>query len=825
LSRNAKPPALSRWSFTQGLIKSSDIIGSSNKAQADFFLWRNKKFKLEQYEEWIERPKPCIKGSDSHSAAETIGALKDANSQPIQKHCWIKADPTFKGLYQITIEPEGRVFIGNEPPHLSRIRSSPTKYISGITIKRVSDAGPDNLWFDCATPLNGEMTAIIGNKGGGKSALSDIIALSANSHCDARHFSFLNTRKFCVKNGKIAKCFEARCEWLSGRPSSVTLDLKAKVHEPERVRYIPQAFLEALCTETDPGEQSEFQQELRRVIFSHIDESDRSGMGDLQELLAHRTEELAVRLGALRSQVRSTNAQLAKLRALSTPEKRRKIESQKALKQTELDAHSATRPTVVEKPDGDDPAKRVQHAEMNRKIEDAQEKINELDEKISDTEKSRTELKAQVRATEKVIQRIQNIKASFDSAMAGIASEIDNIGIDRSEVASLTIGTEKLTILQEVFKKSNTDIEEQLDPEIKGSLTQKRACLNKTLHELKEQLDAPNRAYQKFVDELKDWSEKAGKIFGDKEKEGTIAYYDELLRYISEDLQDEISQTEIKRHKIATEIFSTIKLTQSIYDNLFAPVQKLVADNTIIRSQLGLSFRTAIADIGFSSSFLGKFINQGAAGSFYGKEQGEGTIGRIIAEHDFNEKEQALKFIECIESHLMKDMRRKSGEGVSADSQLRKGISIEDLQNFLWSFEYLKPTYSLSLDGDISLLSPGERGTRLLVFYLLVDNSDIPIVIDQPEENLDSHTVYKLLIPAIKEVKKRRQIIMVTHSPNIAVVCDAEQIIHARIDRKHGNKVTYSSGSIESSGINRSLVDVLEGTTPAFRNRESKYQF
>ena len=109
------------------------------------------------------------------------------------------------------------------------------------------------------------------------------------------------------------------------------------------------------------------------------------------------------------------------------------------------------------------------------------------------------------------------------------------------------------------------------------------------------------------------------------------------------------------------------------------------------------------------------------------------------------------------------------------------------------------------------------------MFYLLVDKSDRPIIVDQPEENLDSQTVYRLLIPVIKEVKKLRQIVMVTHSPNIAVVCDAEQVIYASIDRPAGNRVHYVSGSIKSAVCNQHLLDVLEGTRPAFDNREAKY--
>jgi ABC-type lipoprotein export system ATPase subunit len=120
-------------------------------------------------------------------------------------------------------------------------------------------------------------------------------------------------------------------------------------------------------------------------------------------------------------------------------------------------------------------------------------------------------------------------------------------------------------------------------------------------------------------------------------------------------------------------------------------------------------------------------------------------------------------------------------------------------------------------------LSPGERGNLLLIFYLLVDRDDIPLVVDQPEENLDNQTVYKTLVPCIKDAKKRRQIIMVTHNPNLAVVCDAEQIIYAEMKKGQGNEVTYLSGSIEDPVINTKVVDVLEGTRPAFDNRDQKY--
>lgn len=64
---------------------------------------------------------------------------------------------------------------------------------------------------------------------------------------------------------------------------------------------------------------------------------------------------------------------------------------------------------------------------------------------------------------------------------------------------------------------------------------------------------------------------------------------------------------------------------------------------------------------------------------------------------------------------------------------------------------------------------------------------------------------------------------MVTHNPNLAVVCDAEQIIVASIDKRRNNTVDYYSGSIENPDTNKKIMDILEGTKPAFENRENKY--
>jgi hypothetical protein len=108
-------------------------------------------------------------------------------------------------------------------------------------------------------------------------------------------------------------------------------------------------------------------------------------------------------------------------------------------------------------------------------------------------------------------------------------------------------------------------------------------------------------------------------------------------------------------------------------------------------------------------------------------------------------------------------------------------------------------------DAQIEQLSPGQRGALLLIFYLLVDKRRNPIILDQPEENLDNETVVSLLVPVLSEAKRKRQIIMATHNSSF--------------DRKNASTITYVSGAIENPKINKHVVDVLEGTMPAFQNR------
>ena len=100
---------------------------------------------------------------------------------------------------------------------------------------------------------------------------------------------------------------------------------------------------------------------------------------------------------------------------------------------------------------------------------------------------------------------------------------------------------------------------------------------------------------------------------------------------------------------------------------------------------------------------------------------------------------------------------------------------------WLYSTDHIELRYGIEYDGvDIRKLSPGTRGIVLLLLYLALDDADDrPLIIDQPEENLDPKSVFDELVGLFISTKSKRQVIMVTHNANLVVNTDADQIIIA----------------------------------------------
>ncbi len=133
-----------------------------------------------------------------------------------------------------------------------------------------------------------------------------------------------------------------------------------------------------------------------------------------------------------------------------------------------------------------------------------------------------------------------------------------------------------------------------------------------------------------------------------------------------------------------------------------------------------------------------------------------------------------------------------------------------------------------SLAGDLETgLSVGQKSTAILTL-LLVDD-DAPAVIDQPEDDLDNEFTYRQLVPLLRQIKERRQIILSTHDPNLPVNGDAELIYALQAIDGRGVRMKIDGvdavGALDRPAVRLAVEEVMEGSEEAFRRRYEKYGF
>ena len=171
--------------------------------------------------------------------------------------------------------------------------------------------------------------------------------------------------------------------------------------------------------------------------------------------------------------------------------------------------------------------------------------------------------------------------------------------------------------------------------------------------------------------------------------------------------------------------------------------------------------------------------------------------------------------------------------------------NINNLIRDIFSCNWYNYNYVITYQNDeFKNMSQGKKSFVILKLLLEFNDDKKPVLIDQPEDSLDNKAIYHELRKYILDTKKDRQIIIVTHNPNVVVGSDAENIIianqHNNLEKnKNGNKFQYVNGSLESSrkkdknceyilesqGIREHIFDILEGGAEAFAKREQKYNF
>ena len=311
----------------------------------------------------------------------------------------------------------------------------------------------------------------------------------------------------------------------------------------------------------------------------------------------------------------------------------------------------------------------------------------------------------------------------------------------------------------------------------------------------------------------------------------------------------------------ATEALSKTTLSNSIQKRLNEQ-EKILADISSLSQEID-NLEGNIT--GLREEVLAKHGEFETVGDEYSKKINLESSGLTISSHlqiKHDKLQEAWENVVSQKTAKAKDLssaaaktflfRRLTSENFfkpALEAILNNEVSIKGSFNTETGLKHLFAQSPFHLDYDIQYesdsykqMSDGKRAFVILKLLLEFSDRTCPIILDQPEDDLDNRSIYTDLVSYLKQKKRDRQIIVVTHNANIAVGADSELIIVANQDsqktkNKTGEKFEYLGGSIEhsfpynaqidftlgSQGTREHVCEILEGGNEAFKVREKKY--
>lgn len=763
--------------ITDELDKFSDgFFGSANNTQ--YFLQQNR---LDNENEFI-KSKPVISGCDAHSFSQLsnwLGVQFLEDGKLTRDITWIKADLTFEGLRQIVYEPAGRVFIGQEPEVENRVREKQTKYINSIQLGRSAtyDSCHGSWFHDVKIKLSKELVAVIGNKGSGKSALTDIMGLLGNSHNQLHGreelFSFLNKEKFLKNN--CASHFQGQLSWYGGQPDVCTLNQRTDENLAEKVEYLPQKYLEKICSNI---EDDEFRKKLNEVIFGYIDANDRLGKTNLDDLITYLSSQAEADITLAKETLHSENEKVVSIERKLTSDYKKSLEKSVTSKTEEIEAHRGVEPVKVDEPAKGQPSLSSTNepvAALNERITKLKSSINKLECEQQIAVNQSSDLVLAKQAIERCEKGIAKLQADYQKLFTDVElifGDVVNVSIDYeiidkkiqekndrlAEIGRLLVSEEEISVLE-------ID-ESEKEKALCYSLAGQFYALEKQRASIINLLDKPQRDYQDYLNKKRQWDSRLNELVGDgaDPAPNTLNWLSNELKKIDSVYPKDLERAIGDRDKLAREILSKKQKLVVFYNKVKKSIDTEIDS---FSEELGGYDISIDADLRLDPAFyicFFDYINQAVRGSFYGVDDGRSLLESLFNKNDdWQNHENIFTSLKRLAGHLHEDKR--DDVSLSADrqrdifKQMKQQKDPVELYDYLYGFDYLKTKYNLKVDGkNLSELSPGERGGLLLVFYLMLDKRDMPLIIDQPEDNLDNKSIYEILVTFLKKAKKRRQI-------------------------------------------------------------------
>ena len=456
--------------------------------------------------------------------------------------------------------------------------------------------------------------------------------------------------------------------------------------------------------------------------------------------------------------------------------------------------------------------------EAKRQIANLEEKKKRLEkDKVGDLVKYQSSLIAEKSIRENIIDEL---KALIDSYKDILSEDETFEYFSNMSDENIFIGKDefiKVKVLLDEFSNIVSSKSEELSE-----------ALNKKIEELREQLKQwkkKENEIQKEIDEKKEELDRQGIPF-DIGKINQIAkdleHYKARLRKLVE-----VEKTKVKleakrneliqqRTKVKKEIFrNRLLFSQQINENLKNSVDGFKVSAKFDEGCFSPSFEQTLKNImGWKTSQVekAKLISDFMSPIQFSKLIKRGNLSKLAELKDIEER----TIFSALDIAKMLSKFRDENNYEELES-----LEFDDKPSLKVTKEYLdgsgRTTY---VTRTIAQLSLGQQQSILLAI-LIQSERTTPLLIDQPEDNLDSEFIYKTIVTNLRKIKEKRQVIIVTHNPNIAVLGDAELIIPLKSTSTKTQ--IMKRGSIDNNDICSLCCDILEGGKYAFLSRQELY--
>lgn len=627
--------------------------------------------------------RPCLHGSDAHRLDRVLRPDDD-------RLCWIRGDASFESLRQTVMEPERRVFIGPEPPR---------EAAEGYVINRFDvDNAP---WLaNRQLEFNEGLVTIIGAKGSGKTALADLIALVAGADEPNP-----GSASFIKKARSRLTGLEGTINWGDGTQQSDTIEPDPQPSSEPRVQYLSQQFVERLSTPESLGEP--LVEEIERVVFNAVSDEDRMQTATFSELRDLILEDIHASREFHQDNIRTYTRTVADELALkqSIPALTKKVtetERAKNLIQSELAAVPAA--ASAEKAKG--------HATVSTALTELQAAIAVKARRAKDLGDVRGEVARQLQVAE---QRWETLKSEYPSLLDD----------DVWNALRPRIGTDGLSRLQALESQAKTDAEKlrsngfarhASEPLTSGGLATLRTRLEGINNDLG--LDKTN-ATKKADLEKRLSNARANEDQARKElahAEGAAARQKEAWD---------------RRLEEYDAVFETLREEEEELARLYAPLLE-----RIIGSKLGFNVKRVVDLDGWIEQGEEELIDMRHV-PFSNRGYLAGRASQHLVEP------WASGTADAVRTGMSAFLEEVATPALQA---LVQDATPMALGKWLFSTDHIRVVYGIEYEGvEIANLSPGTRGVVLMTLYLSLDEWDLrPLIIDQPEENLDPSSVVGL---------------------------------------------------------------------------------